>query len=82
MHTIREVGSFEAKTHLPQLLKDVMSGATIFITNRGVRVAKLSKADNEKLHSKEAIASLKLLREDIKWSGNMSTSKAMKQGRK
>jgi prevent-host-death family protein len=36
-----EVGSFEAKTHLPQLLKRVAKGERIVITNRGKPVAML-----------------------------------------
>lgn len=35
------VGSFEAKTHLPQLLERVASGERILITNRGRPVAML-----------------------------------------
>lgn len=35
------VGSFEAKTHLPQLLERVAGGERILITNRGKPVAML-----------------------------------------
>jgi prevent-host-death family protein len=35
------VGSFEAKTHLPRLLKDVEGGQTITITRRGRPIARL-----------------------------------------
>jgi prevent-host-death family protein len=38
MHT---VGSYEAKTHLPELLKRVSKGDTVLITKRGVPVAEL-----------------------------------------
>jgi prevent-host-death family protein len=38
----REVGSYEAKTHLPRLLNEVANGQTITITRRGVPVAVLS----------------------------------------
>lgn len=38
---MRTVGSYEAKTHLPQLLDEVAKGETITITKRGVPVAKL-----------------------------------------
>lgn len=36
-----EVGAYEAKTHLPQLLKQVASGQTITITRNGTPVARL-----------------------------------------
>lgn len=38
MHT---VGSYEAKTHLPELLDRVAKGDTVTITKRGVPVARL-----------------------------------------
>jgi prevent-host-death family protein len=39
---MRSVGAYEAKTHLPRLLKDVANGETITITKHGVPVALLS----------------------------------------
>jgi len=39
------VGSFEAKTHLPQLLERVANGERILITNRGKPVAMLVPAE-------------------------------------
>ena len=36
---MRQVGSYEAKTHLPRLLDEVAAGATITITKHGVPVA-------------------------------------------
>ncbi len=36
-----EVGAYEAKTHLPQLLKRVKQGETIVITRHGVPIAEL-----------------------------------------
>jgi prevent-host-death family protein len=41
MHT---VGSYEAKTHLPQLLERVEHGETIIITRHGKPVARLVPA--------------------------------------
>ena len=38
---MREVGAFEAKTHLSELLKQVATGARITITHRGKPVARL-----------------------------------------
>ena len=45
---MRTVGSYEAKTHLPRLLDEVASGATITITKHGVPVAKLVPPDGAK----------------------------------
>ena len=38
---IKEVGAFEAKTHLARLLDEVEQGQTIFITRHGKRVAEV-----------------------------------------
>ena len=38
---IKEVGAFEAKTHLSRLLDEVAGGETIYITKHGRRVAEL-----------------------------------------
>lgn len=40
-----KVGAFEAKTHLPSLLKRVERGERITITNRGKSVAQLVPVD-------------------------------------
>ena len=41
---MRHVGSYQAKTHLPALLKEVEKGETIVITRRGVPIAHLVPA--------------------------------------
>ena len=38
---MREVGAFEAKTHLSELLAEVEAGGTVTITRRGKAVAQL-----------------------------------------
>ena len=38
---MREVGAFEAKTHLSELLAEVEAGASVTITRRGKPVARL-----------------------------------------
>jgi prevent-host-death family protein len=42
---MRKVGTYEAKTHLPELLKAVETGETIVITRRGTPIAQLVPAD-------------------------------------
>lgn len=44
MHT---VGSYEAKTRLPELLRAVELGETVTITRRGVPVARLVAVDRD-----------------------------------
>lgn len=41
MFMVKEVGAFEAKTHLSRLLDEVAGGETIYITKHGKRVAEL-----------------------------------------
>ena len=62
MKTIR-VGSFEAKTHLSQLLDEVEQGAVVSITRRGKLVAVL-KQDETVLrdHAVDALAGLRKIR--------------------
>jgi prevent-host-death family protein len=43
---IKEVGAFEAKTHLSRLLDEVAAGETIYITKHGKRVAELRPPDS------------------------------------
>lgn len=44
---MREVGAYEAKTHLAALLEDVARGETIVITRRGKPVARLVPATDK-----------------------------------
>lgn len=41
---MKEIGTFEAKTHLSALLDEVARGAEIVITKRGVAIARLVPA--------------------------------------
>jgi len=45
---IKEVGAFEAKTHLSRLLDEVAGGETIYITKHGKQVAELRPPALEK----------------------------------
>jgi prevent-host-death family protein len=45
---MKEVGTFEAKTHLSALLDDVARGVEVVITRRGVAVARLVRADAQR----------------------------------
>jgi prevent-host-death family protein len=56
-----EVGAFEAKTHLAELLDRVAQGETLVITRRGRAVARLSPAEDPE-RSGGAVAQLRALR--------------------
>jgi prevent-host-death family protein len=45
---MRKVGIYEAKTHLPKLIDEVMHGASIVITKHGVPVAILEPHETVK----------------------------------
>ena len=61
---MREVGTFEAKTHLSALLESVAAGETIMITKRGRPMARLVPATTPDRQAVDAaIARLKDLRE-------------------
>lgn len=63
---MREVGAFEAKTHLSALLDAVAAGETVLITKRGRPVARLVPPDSpDRQAAEEAAQSLRALRARI-----------------
>ena len=78
------VGAYEAKTHLPKLLKKVTEGNSIVITKHGLPVAVLSPFESKKnTNIKLTIAEIKKHRELIaNKSVNVSISEMIKEGRK
>ena len=63
---MREIGSFEAKTHLAQLLDSVAGGAEVVITRRGKPVARLVPfAEDVHARRTEAVARIASLRADM-----------------
>jgi prevent-host-death family protein len=71
METVSDsVGAYEAKTHLPRLLKEVQKGRTITITKHGVPVARLVPASNQRrMTVDEAIDALIELRKGVTLGG-------------
>ncbi len=55
------IGSYEAKTRLPELLRQVKSGKSFTITNRGEAIADL--VPNTGARKKDTVAAAKRLRE-------------------
>lgn len=52
---MKSVGSYEAKTHLPELLSQVEKGETITITRRGKPIAVLSPAHEQPKRDVKAV---------------------------
>lgn len=60
---MREVGIYEAKSKLPELIKQVLQGELITITNRGVAVVDIvPSASRIAQQTRNAIAAIKALR--------------------
>jgi len=79
---MKTVGAYDAKTHLPKLLKLVARGEKITITKHGVPVAVLQPADASRNTSvREAIEQLKQFRSgrDL---GTLSIREMIEEGRR
>ena len=77
-----EIGSFEAKTHLPKLLHRVQQGERFVITRHGHPVAELipyKKHDSDKV--RHAIDRLKTF-QDAHTLGGLSIRELIEEGRK
>ncbi len=76
------IGAYEAKTHLPQLLKRVSRGEKITITRHGVPVATLQAPDaNLKCPTAEVIAELREFRRKHRL-GKLSIRDMIEEGRR
>jgi prevent-host-death family protein len=76
------VGAYEAKTHLPKLLKRVAEGERITITKHGVPFAILEPYDCEKkVDVREVIRSLREFREG-KRLDDLTIREMMEEGRR
>jgi prevent-host-death family protein len=76
------VGSFEAKTHLPQLLERVANGEEFTITKHGKPVARLvpTSTARPKPDVHAAIAAMKVFRKG-RSLGDMSIREMIEEGR-
>ena len=68
---MREVGVFEAKTHLSELLAAVEAGESITITRRGKAVAVLSPVHGRTLSRTDQIKAFRVLRDRLKLDWTM-----------
>ena len=80
---MREVGTFEAKTHLSALLDEVARGETIIITERGRAVARLVPPEAPNRESAVAAANtLRALRKRIGWATTEDMLQMRDEGRR
>ncbi|MFA5159229.1 MAG: type II toxin-antitoxin system prevent-host-death family antitoxin [Candidatus Omnitrophota bacterium] len=81
---MQTVGAYEAKTHLPKLIRRVQKGERVTITKHGVPIAVIQPADADtpKRHveTKAVIEELRRFRED-KTLGGMSIRELIEEGR-
>jgi prevent-host-death family protein len=77
------IGSFEAKTHLPQLLERVAQGEVLTITEHGKPVARLVPAASVKTKPdvRAAVESMKQFREGRTLDG-LSIREMIEEGRR
>jgi len=76
------VGAYEAKTHLPQLLKRVSRGERITITKHGVPVATLQAPEaHARCPTSEVIADLRKFRKEHSLKG-LSVREMIEEGRR
>jgi len=79
---MREIGAYEAKTHLPKLLERVEKGERFVITRHGRAVAELvpvARRDSEQV--RKAIEDLKVFQKTHSLGG-LSVRQILKAGRK
>ncbi|MDR0321643.1 MAG: type II toxin-antitoxin system prevent-host-death family antitoxin [Treponema sp.] len=80
----QQIGIFEAKTHLSQIIEKVKNGADFIITNRGEPVAKIIPIEQEKqMTRKEAVEKMIELRKNYRGeSSSFNVRKAIEEGRR
>jgi prevent-host-death family protein len=80
---VTEIGAYEAKTHLPQLLERVLRGERILITRHGKPTAMLvPAAEEDKDDVREVIAKMKALRRGNTLPKGMSIRDMIEEGRR
>jgi len=77
------IGSYAAKTHLPQLLERVARGERIIITKRGMPVALLTQPPRTIGQDiRNVIAQMKALRRDNRLGRGVSVRDLIEEGRR
>jgi antitoxin (DNA-binding transcriptional repressor) of toxin-antitoxin stability system len=77
-----EIGAYEAKTKLPELLREVQAGKRFTITNRGKAVAELGPPSVErKTDAKAAIEAFQLFRKHNPLRQKINIKALIEEGR-
>ncbi|NOR18908.1 MAG: type II toxin-antitoxin system prevent-host-death family antitoxin [Xanthomonadales bacterium] len=78
---MKEIGSYEAKTNLPSLLREVEEGAHIVITRSGKPIADLVPHPGPALDPKIVIQQIRDMRQGITL-GNNDLKELIREGRR
>jgi prevent-host-death family protein len=78
---MKQVGVYEAKTHLPRLLDEVEQGETITITRHGRPIARVVPVRGRQRSVKEAIAALEEFRKGHTL-GDITIKELIEEGRR
>ena len=78
------VGSYQAKTHLPELLERVLQGEKILITRRGVTVAMLTQPPQQSTRDvRQVVEDMLAYRDGQKRTlGGLTLRKLIEEGRR
>ena len=77
------VGSYEAKTHLPALLKRVAHGESILITRHGQAVAMLVPPENSRKDQvRDAVRKMRELRKGVRLGPDLTIRQLIEEGRR
>ena len=78
---MRQVGVYEAKTHLPRLLNDVEHGETVIITRHGRPIARLVPVEGRQRTVSEVIESIREFRKGHTL-GDITIKELIEEGRR
>ena len=78
---MKQVGVYEAKTHLPRLLDEVEQGATITITRHGRPIARVVPVRGRRRSVGEAIEAIREFRKGHRLDG-ITTRELIEEGRR
>ena len=81
---MKQIGIFEAKTHLSEIIMEVSLGAEFTITRHGEKIAMLIPFSGHEKYStiKGSIRAIKNLRKGLSLGKNLSIKKMRSEGRK
>jgi len=77
----KKIGSYEAKTHLPALLRKVTHGQHFTITKQGRPIARLVPFEGEKPNPAQVIDQIRALRKGITL-GDHTLKELIEEGRR